>query len=131
MCVRLHNDSPLNCRGASPFCLDTKRTKKIKSAEMLLCAAGLCTQTGENLGLQLFRRATLSLPYPACENLLCPGPPHSLAGFPRFFPKLFCGRSTANIFKKKYSWDSKQHQFLIFRTPVVLSPTKPALPTFE
>jgi len=52
---------------------------------MLLCAAGLCPQTGKNLGLQLFRRATLSLHYPVCENLLCPGLLHRLAGFPRFF----------------------------------------------
>ena len=83
--------------GASPFCLDTKRTKKvipiaIGTAEMLLCAAGLCPQTGENLGLQLFRRATLSLQYPVCENLLCPAPFTALPVFPGFFPKLFCGR---------------------------------------
>ena len=31
-------------------------------------------------------------PQEALRGLLCPGPIHRLAGFPRFFPKLFCGR---------------------------------------
>jgi len=42
---------PLNCREASPFCLDTKSTKKIKSAEMLLYALAFAAQTRKNLGL--------------------------------------------------------------------------------
>ena len=60
------------------------KVTKTVSAEMLLSAAGLCPQTGKNLGLQVFfggcffsmalkiaaqfRRATLSLQYPVCEN---------------------------------------------------------------
>ena len=101
MCVRLHNDGPAHGRGGLVTFVLAKVTKTV-SAEMLLSAAGLCPQTGENLGLQLFRRATLSLQYPVCENLLCPAPYTTLPVFPGFFPKLFCGRSTANIFQETF-----------------------------
>ena len=39
-----------------------------------------------------FAGLTLSLHYPACEKLLCPGPYTVLLVFPGFLPKLFCGR---------------------------------------
>jgi len=101
------------------------KVTKTVSAEMLLSAAGLCPQTGKNLGLQLFfggcffsmalkiaaqfRRATLSLQYPVCENFsgvvcfsaalkrrfaVCYALGHhtALPVFPGFFPKFFCGR---------------------------------------
>jgi len=110
---------------------------------MLLFAAGLCAQnrspTRLGIGLQLFfgdclfsmalkiasqfRRATLSLQHPVCENLLCPAPyiPNPDYRwdwgpvFPGFFPKLFCGRSPTNVFQAIAFW--------IFRTPVVITPT--------
>ena len=123
MCSFTQWRTALGRRGSVTFVL-AKVTKTV-SAEMLLSAAGLCPQTGKNLGLQLFfggcffsmalkiasqfRRLNLVASIPcmrkvfgsclffigpqeALRGLLCPGPIHRLAGFPRFFPKLFCGR---------------------------------------
>ena len=92
MCVRLHNDGPAHGRGGLVTFVLAKVTKTV-SAEMLLCATGLCAQNrGKPWAATSFAGLTLSLQYPVCEKLLCPGPIHRLAGFPRFFPKLFCGR---------------------------------------
>ncbi len=73
---------------------------------MLLCAAGLCPQNrGKPWAATSFAGLTLSLRYHICEKLLCPGPLHPQhcwgPVFPGFFPKLFCGRSTTNIFQEK------------------------------
>ena len=56
VCVRLHNDGPAHGRGGLVTLVLAKVTKTV-SAEMLLCAVGLCPQTGKNLGLQLLSPA--------------------------------------------------------------------------
>jgi len=85
MCVRLHNDGPAHGRGGLVTFVLAKVTKTV-SAEMLLCATGLCAQNrGKPWAATSFAGLTLSLQYPVCEKSLCPGPIHRLAGFPRFF----------------------------------------------
>ena len=90
---------------------------------MLLCAApkeygqAFAAKPGKTLGCNYFsgfvcfslalkiasqfRRATLSLQYPVCENLLCPGPPHRLAGFPRFFSEALLRTVIISFFCRK------------------------------
>ena len=135
VCLGLNNDAPLNCRGGCYFWLDPKVTKRSSPQKCFSALRACAHKTGENLGLQLFRRATLSLQYPVCENLLCPGPPHRLAGFPRFFSEALL--RTGKIFgyhtmlgAKKCilrvgfkPMDATSGHNSIFRTSTGLSPT--------
>jgi len=55
MCVRLHNDGPAHGRGGLVTFVLAKVTKTV-SAEMLLCATGLCAQNrGKPWAATVFR----------------------------------------------------------------------------
>ena len=67
------------------------KVTKTVSAEMLLCAQGLCGTKPEKLrGLQSFCGATLSLHYPAMQKFAMPQPTSQASSFSCFLPKLIC-----------------------------------------
>jgi len=107
--------SPLNCRGASPFCLDTKRTKKIKSPERLLCRTGaFAAQSGKTAGAGIFLPIYPVAFLPCMQKVfvglivflrhsrglrrfLCPRPPHGPAVFPDFSRSFSADRKISSL----------------------------------
>ena len=63
----------------------SKSNQKIKSAEMLLCAAGLGAQNRGKPWAAIISPGYPFASIPCMRKLAMPWPPRRLAGFPRFF----------------------------------------------
>jgi len=92
------------------FVLIQKWTKKIKSAEMLLCAQAFHAQSSKSCGLESFRRATLSLPYPVSEKFLCPA--------------RHTGRQLFSLLPEAYLLTVSENSFSLVRVLTLFQPPK-------